>query len=239
MRYITKTTVIVLFVFTLLACQSTSVPPGGADSQILRRIAFSSCAADWVEQPIWETIAAANPDLYISLGDAVYADYDGRTRIEVSPRSLREKWQTLESKPEFAIFRRTVPIVATWDNHDYGTYDGGQSFALKEESKSIFLDFWDEPPNSERRKRAGIYTSYLYGPAGRRVQIIVLDTRSFKSDAKKDVRSAATKASLSILGRYRPIPPLFLSPSTINTTNVWPRLNQCFRRVSTQRPKGI
>ena len=41
--------------------------------------------------------------------------------------------------------------MATWDNHDYGTHNGGAKFELKEVAKRIFLDFFGKPaePNAD------------------------------------------------------------------------------------------
>ena len=48
---------------------------------------------------------------------------------------------------------------------------------MKEESRRLFLEFWGEPAESPRWSRDGIYTSYVFGPAGRRVQVILPDLR--------------------------------------------------------------
>ena len=52
----------------------------------------------------------------------------------------------------------------------------------KKESKAIFLNFFDELASSVRRSQEGVYTSYTFGGRGHRVQIILLDTRSFWDD---------------------------------------------------------
>jgi hypothetical protein len=70
--------------------------------------------------------------------------------------------------------------IATWDDHDYGVNDGGKEYPKKEESKKIFLDFFKEPDTSSRWKHKGIYTSYYYGEAGKKLQVIVLDCRTFR-----------------------------------------------------------
>jgi len=46
------------------------------------------------------------------------------------------------------------------------------------------LEFFNEPKDSPRWKRPGVYESYLFGPAGKRTQIILLDTRYFRSALK-------------------------------------------------------
>jgi hypothetical protein len=102
------------------------------------------------------------------LGDAIYADTDGTTAWAVSEQQLQGEWNRLADKPEFQRFRREIPIMATWDNHDYGTHNGGSEFELKDVSKRIFLDFFAEPEDSDRRNRAGIYDSKVFGPQGQR-----------------------------------------------------------------------
>ena len=134
-------------------------------------IAFGACARQGRPQPIWDAIAARNPDLFVFLGDNIYGD----TR---DMGVLRNEYAQLAAKPEFSRFRRRFPIVATWDDHDYGENNADARYPMKRQSKQIFLDFFDEPHDSERRLRdGGIYTSYVIGSPGRAVQLILLDTR--------------------------------------------------------------
>lgn len=97
-------------------------------------------------------------------------------------------------------------MLATWDNHDYGDYERGHDFPLKQVSKELFLDFWGEPSGTTRRATPGIYDAVILGSAGRRVQIILLDTRWFKSSALPDLRPPEFKASAGVIGRFRPNP---------------------------------
>lgn len=66
------------------------------------------------------------------------------------------------------------------------------------------MDFFDEPAGSERRKNPGIYDIKTFGPEGKRVQIILLDTRYFRTPPLPDTRSDAEKEALNIVGRYAP-----------------------------------
>jgi alkaline phosphatase D len=43
-------------------------------ARLPQRIAFGSCAEGAVPQPIWEAVLAADPDLFIFLGDNIYGD---------------------------------------------------------------------------------------------------------------------------------------------------------------------
>ncbi|MDF1746693.1 MAG: alkaline phosphatase D family protein, partial [Gimesia sp.] len=173
-------------------------------SKVVQRIAFGSCAKHWQYQPIWEKVIAQKPDLFLSLGDAIYADTDSKTAWSVTEKQLQGEWNRLADKPEFQRFRAQVPMMATWDNHDYGTHNGGAEFELKEVSKRIFLDFFGEPQHSERRKSAGIYDAKVFGPKGQRVQIILLDTRTFRGPFKRDERTKAERLKAGKVGSYVP-----------------------------------
>jgi len=167
----------------------------------ITRIAFGSCAFQWVEQPIFRAVVEAEPDLYLSLGDAIYGDFDGETTFDVTPESLREEWQELADNPDWQHLAANVPVMATWDNHDYGHHSAGEEFPLKRESQEIFLDFFGEPADSERRKTPGIYSAAIFGPPGRRAQVILLDTRYFKEPPMLAVREEGADGSL---GKYAP-----------------------------------
>ncbi|MBK9017191.1 MAG: alkaline phosphatase family protein [Saprospiraceae bacterium] len=78
-----------------------------------------------------------------------------------------------------------MPILGTWDDHDYGWNDSGRHFSLKKETKELFLDFFEEPANSARRQHEGIYTSYMFEGNGKRLQLILLDNRSFRDDLRR------------------------------------------------------
>lgn len=67
-------------------------------------------------------------------------------------------------------------VVGIWDDHDYGQHDGDISNPDKDLFRAAYLDFVDEPADSERRLRRddGIYTSY-YLDAGRQAKLILLD----------------------------------------------------------------
>ena len=75
-------------------------------------------------------------------------------------------------------FGQSTPIMAVWDDHDYGVNDGGGDFPAKEISRKPFLDFFNEPMASDQWiQESGIHTAKTFGDDQERVQIIVLDTR--------------------------------------------------------------
>lgn len=136
----------------------------------LRRIAFGSCAKEDWPQPIWDPIVDAKPDLFVFLGDNIYGD-------TLDMDVLKAKYAKLAAVPGFQKIKKTCPLMATWDDHDYGWNDAGCEYPKRAESQAIFLDFWEVPQDSPRRTRQGVYDARVFGPAGKRVQVIVLDTR--------------------------------------------------------------
>jgi alkaline phosphatase D len=149
-----------------------------ADSPPLSRIAFGSGASQERAQPIWEAVAAARPELFVFLGDAIYGDSD-------NPEILKQKYAQLAAAPGFQKLIKTCPILATWDEHDYGGEGAGAEFRTRATSQKAFLDFFNVPADSPRRQRAGVYSAMTFGPPGKRLQIILLDTRYFRSPLKK------------------------------------------------------
>lgn len=154
---------------------TTSVASAG--TAVLSRIAFGSCShqgmTKGMAQAIWKPLVASRPDLFLFLGDNIYADtYDAGLKWQ--------KYQQLAALPGFKALKRTAPILATWDDHDYGLNDSGSEFRERVSSQKLFLDFFGVPENSPRRRREGVYHAEVFGPPGRRVQVILLDTRYFR-----------------------------------------------------------
>jgi alkaline phosphatase D len=157
----------------------------------LTRIAFGSCADQTNPQPVWDAVLGYRPDLFLFMGDNVYAD---RMVRPADAQSLRAAYAATGEIEGYVRLRRSVPHLAVWDDHDYGQNDGGADYALKEISKAIFLEFWQAPPGDPRRGREGIYDARLYGGSGQRVQVILLDIRWFKSPWRPtDARNAPGK----------------------------------------------
>ena len=159
--------------------------------QVLTRIAVGSCSTSDREIPILHTVLEQSPDLFMYIGDNVYGD---ARRYEASLPELRQAYHRLAERPAFQALSQSVPMLTTWDDHDYGMNDLGREFPFKGFAEQLFLDFWNVPAEDERRQREGIYTSQSFGPEGQRVQIILLDTRYFRSDlTPTDERGAPGK----------------------------------------------
>ena len=155
----------------------------------IQKIIFGSCIDQNKPQPIWQSILAAKPDLFIFGGDNVYA-----SNHPWQLQNLKEAYARQAAQPGFAALRQGVPHVAIWDDHDMGLNDGGVEFPYKQPAKNEFIDFWRLPPDDPRRSREGLYQTYVFGPIGKRVQVILLDTRWFRSKLRiTDQRDAPGK----------------------------------------------
>jgi len=137
------------------------------------------------------------PDLFVFLGDNIYADTK-------DARVMAGKYRELDKSSLFQRLLKTCPVVAIWDDHDYGKNDAGADYIMKETSRQLFLDFWGVPEDSPRRKHPGIYDSMLFGPENRRVQLILLDTRYFRSPLRRNPDWSAKHGSKDRTGPYLP-----------------------------------
>ncbi len=206
LRHLTSILIICLVFSMTISKQARAedVSLGSLADTAIERIAFGSCAKHWQPQPIWDAVLAAKPELWLFLGDNIYGDTDGKTAWLVSREQMAGEWNRLADKPEFQKARKEIPMMATWDNHDYGSHSGGTEFLVKEVSKEVFLTFWREPEDSLRWKRSGIYDAKIFGPPGRRVQVILLDTKYNRSSFKKDSTSKEERLKAGKVGGFLP-----------------------------------
>ncbi len=148
---------------------------GCSNPAAVTKIAFGSCGYQNEPQPILALAAEQHPDLFIFLGDNIYGDTDNMD-------TLKAKYDLLGAKPEFQQLMSSTKVLATWDDHDFGRNDAGRHYPFISESKEIFLDFFKEPAESERRKHEGIYHAEYIKYGDKTVQVILLDNRTFRSD---------------------------------------------------------
>ncbi len=167
------------------ACGAPDGQPPASDAAsvepALERIGLGSCLKQDLPQPIFDAILDDDFGLFVFLGDNVYGDVES-----ADLRELRDAYAMQAAADGLSRLREAaVPLAATWDDHDYGLNDGGADFFGREEAQRIFEDFWDVPADSERAARRGVYDAVSYGPPGQRVQLILLDTRYFRSPLKR------------------------------------------------------
>ena len=152
-------------------------PPLSPDT-VITRFAFGSCVNENRNMKFWDVIAAQKPQAFLLIGDNVYGDTRPTNSADIP--TLAASYKMLNSRAEFDRFRRSIPMMTTWDDHDYGANDAGGSFAFKEWAEKAYETFWGA--SDDVKSRPGVYESRIFGPAGKRVQFIILDARFFRSD---------------------------------------------------------
>lgn len=162
----------------------------------LSRIAFGSCADQEKPQPIWGPLVATRPQLFLFIGDNMYADLkrdQGKTGLKkaTAPEDIRDAYAGLAKQEGYQKLLKTCRVLATWDDHDYGLNDAGAEYPHKKVSQEMLLDFFGVPKESPRRQREGVYHAEVFGPPEQRVQVILLDTRYFRSPLKRRPKTPA------------------------------------------------
>ncbi|MCB0363589.1 MAG: alkaline phosphatase D family protein, partial [Bdellovibrionales bacterium] len=206
---------------------------------------FGSCNKETLPQPLWPAIEALKPQFFMWVGDSVYGD---TSNADI----LKKKYQKQLHQPEYSRLIGHIPIIGTWDDHDYGKNNAGRNWQYKDIAQIYFLDFIGEPLTSPRRQQSGLYTSYLYGPPHRQIKLILLDTRYHKStpaDIPADILGEEQWKWLENELTNSPAQAHFLvssfsilSPSIgggeqwIDYKESWERLN---RLIVDKKPKGL
>lgn len=187
------------FAFGTSALAQSHPPP----KSVLTRVAFGSCANQELPQPIWSSIRAYHPELFIFGGDNIYGNIRAGKRVEDDDKildAIASAYAEASKIEEFQRFRKDIPHLAVWDDNDFGKNDGGADFVHREASQNLFLDFWQISKDDPRRSRQGLFHAITIGPPGKRVQVILLDTRFFRSPLKPAEKQVSGR------GRYVPDP---------------------------------
>lgn len=202
-----------ILVVTLLV--SCAVPRAKRNVQPIDfTIAFGSCNRQNMENILWKEIKKNQPDLWISGGDNIYSNTD-------EMQKLKTDYEALKNQKGYVALTNNIPVMATWDDHDYGMNDAGVDFSKKTEAQKIFLDFFEVAKDNPRRAQKGIYHSEVFKTKKGSVKVIVLDTRYFRTaltESPKNKRRyvANTYGEGTVLGEAQW---KWLASELINTTS--------------------
>lgn len=161
------------FVFLLASCGSNKAQTKTSSSDTFT-IAFGSCNDHLRPNVLWDDVRAAKPDVWIWGGDNIYADTDDVTKIA-------SMYGELKAIPAYAEMIAEVPVIGGWDDHDYGKNDAGADYVSRAGSQQALLDFLGVPEDSPRRKQEGTYALHDYQAGSKKIRVIILDTRYFRT----------------------------------------------------------
>ena len=105
--------------------------------------AAASCMDDkWPNHHIWKELLSFQPDMIFLIGDVVYAD---KYISEISVENLSKRYlETIQTLPLYKT-SKLIPILAVWDDHDYGMNNGNRNFKYKQDMTRLFRDFFPLP----------------------------------------------------------------------------------------------
>ena len=183
------------------------------------KIAFSSCI--WMDDPaansefatiFWKHVRNFGPDLWLWLGDNAYdfTDHFNETDNTWDEGTIRLEYNKVRDHPSYVKYGlvaesdgKKIPVMATWDDHDAGTYDddgdwdnndsGSEERCLimnQDEFVNHFNIPKDDPMNKDfvGNRQFGVYNSRMFlrpGTTEPGIQVIMLDTRSGRDNTIK------------------------------------------------------
>lgn len=143
------------------------------------KFALCSCMDDENHSPeIWRTMVDKNPDVIFFVGDSVYAD-TGAPLTGANPEHLWQRFCEARTTLEIYYSKKLIPILATWDDHDFGLNDAGaKEYAYVQESQGNFLNFFAQNPQYCRFINQGPGVSSAFKIAGQ--LFLLMDDRSYR-----------------------------------------------------------
>ena len=120
-------------------------------------------------EEIFDSIAAASPDLMLWLGDNIYL----RESEYTSREGINRRYRYYRSHPSLAKLWTAAPQVAIWDDHDFGPDNSDFSYSGSGWSREMFLRYWPTPYSPPAD---GVYGKLLQGD----VDIFMLDGRTHR-----------------------------------------------------------
>jgi alkaline phosphatase D len=142
------------------------------------RLAFGTCAHRWGlgNQRQADLIRRRKPAALLMYGDIGAQDKNnhlGKHRSDYQVRDFYPAWQSLSS---------TIPVYATWDDHDYFNNDKagiprGYRNADRLAVRRVFSQAWNNPSHGFNDERGGVFLRTRFGPC----DVIMLDNRYFRT----------------------------------------------------------
>ena len=145
------------------------------------RLAFSACADTGSQSPVFDAIRAADPALFLHLGDFHYEDIS-----RSDPAAYRRAYDAVLGSPAQGRLYRSVPIAYTWDDHDFGANNANSTSRSRPVAQAAYRQLVPHYPLADG-EAGGIHQAFDMG----RVRVIVTDSRSYRTSSRGD-RQART-----------------------------------------------
>lgn len=160
------------------------------DRQEVGAVVFSSCHLPddmtGSAPTFWSDVRfVAQPDLWLWLGDNIYQDGEDMNAKRREYNRVRENNLYRHDGP-VSETKGKIPIMATWDDHDYGYNNAGNEYACPDQSQAEWANHVNMPPTEPQHPdspdyRLGVYNSRMFAKPGspeNGLHVIMLDARS-------------------------------------------------------------
>lgn len=148
------------------------------------KIAIASCMNDYLHRrAVWQSLITQSPDYIFFVGDSVYADMI--SQIETEPADPKQLWtRFVQTRNKLQIYKekRLIPILAIWDDHDFGINNGNRHYSYVTESQENFLSFFAQGSQLDSIERG---PGLAFKFSAFKKNFYFLDGRSFRSEDKE------------------------------------------------------
>jgi alkaline phosphatase D len=142
------------------------------------------CPRVGVGYRVFAELAALRPDVFLFLGDTIYADHrcqgedvvPGADFVAHTLAEFQAKHRYNREDPWVQAFLARTPVWATWDDHDVRNNFAGPAEQLMPVGRQAFLDYW--PIDTSPDAPAQLHRRVRYGTLA---EMFVLDTRQYRS----------------------------------------------------------
>ena len=140
------------------------------------RFALVSCMLDLllpIQAYMWQAMEDAKVDVIFIIGDTSYTDaLGGDVTLEIiwnrhfqSRRAIDLYW-----------FKHLKPVIASWDDHDYGGNNSDRTSPLNGRTKEVFKAMWGWTPHGTSQEGPGVATALeLFGQ-----RFFLMDDRTWR-----------------------------------------------------------
>jgi len=139
------------------------------------KIAFGGCydqsTIDQEKGEIFNSILHYQPDLMLFTGDIPYSKAG-----ELD--DLRKGHELIRSNKHFRNLTSKTPVLAVWDDHDFGENNSDGNNPNKTQALRAFREHWPNPKNEDSSVE-GMYTKYVIN----NVEVFLLDTRFYSQQS--------------------------------------------------------
>lgn len=142
------------------------------------------------QEKIWSQVVAQGADMIFFVGDIVYANSKWRSvtgEAEPLGSAMARYVETWDAVDLYAL-DPLVPVMAVWDDHDYGMNNGDGTHPHRQEMQRIFRSFYPVPRRTSARFLPGLGVGFRWSMFG--VDFYGLDGRSFRQEGRTQWGSA-------------------------------------------------